>query len=103
MPQMPPTITAHDFRALHPKRAVDIACDGAGKGVEEGRPAATGLEFVRGSVKGRGAGGARVDPAGRHVFVVRAGVGRLGAFFAEDAELFWEKRKLAGGGKRMVI
>ncbi len=39
-------------------------------------------------VERRVASGAGVDARGGHVFVVGAGVGGFGAFFAEDAELF---------------
>jgi len=40
-----PAVGAHDLDALHPPRAVDVLLDGTGNGVEEGGPAATGLEL----------------------------------------------------------
>ena len=63
----------------------------AGDVVEVGGPAAAGFEFVGRFVEGCGTGGAGVDSGGGHVVVVGARVGGFGAFFAEDAELFWGK------------
>ena len=85
---MTTTITTHNLGALHAESPINVARDGAGEGVEKGRPAAAGLEFMRGAVERRGASGARIDSARRHMFVVGAGVGCLGAFLAEDAKLF---------------
>jgi hypothetical protein len=44
---------------------------------------------VGGFVEGSVAGGAGVDACGGHVLVIFAGEGSFGAFFAEDAELFY--------------
>lgn len=93
MAQMPPAVTANDLGARHAERAIHVARDGAREGIEEGGPATTGLELVRGFVKRSGAAGAGVDAAGRHVLVVDAGVGGFGAFFAEDSELLCGKRR----------
>ncbi len=61
------------------------------------RSAAAGLELVRGAVEGGVAGGAGVGAGRGGVLVVGARVGGLGAFFAEDAELF------CGGGRGSVL
>lgn len=87
--QMAAAVAAHDLGALHAERAVGVAGDGAGDGVEEGGPAAAGLELLVGGVEGRLAGGARVDALARVVLVVLAAEGRLGALLADDAELFY--------------
>jgi hypothetical protein len=87
---MPAAIAAHNFRALHAKRTVDIPRDGARERVEKRRPAAAGLELVGRFVERSGAAGAGVDAGGGHVFVIYASVGCFGPFLAEDAELFWE-------------
>lgn len=87
MPQMAAAIAAHDLRPLHPKRPVRVAGDGAGDGVEEGGPAAAGLEFLVGAVEGRLAGGAGVEALGGVVLVEFAGEGGFGAFLADDPEL----------------
>lgn len=88
MTQMSPAITAHNLRTLHTKRAIHIPRNGARESIEERGPATAGLELVRGFVDRGGAAGAGVDAGGWHVFVVDAGIGCFGAFFAEDAELF---------------
>lgn len=55
---------------------------------------------MRGLVERGGAAGARVDARRRRVFVVAAGEGGLGAFLAEDAELFfWWVLDMGGGYK----
>lgn len=61
--QVPAALGADDLRARHAERAVGVAGDGAGEGVEVGGPAAAGFELVRGAVERGGAGGAglRVD------------------------------------------
>jgi len=87
MPQMPTAITTHNLRPLHPKRAVRVPGHGARHGVEEGRPAAAGLELVARVVEGCLAACAGVDARCGGVLVVFAGVGRFGAFFADYAEL----------------
>lgn len=91
MSKMAPAIAAHDFRARHAQRAIHVPRDGARNGVEEGGPAAAGLEFVRGLVEGRGAAGTGVYPVRWHVFVVNAFKGRFGTFVAENAELFYTR------------
>ncbi len=88
MPQMPAALGARDLRARHAEGAVRVADDGAGDAVEIRGPAAAGLELVRGPVEGGVAAGAGVGAGRGGVLVVGAGVGGLGAFFAEDAELF---------------
>jgi len=62
---------------------------GSRNGVEEGRPAAAGLEFLVGFVERRIAGCAGVDAGGGEVLVEGAGEGGFGTFLADDAELFW--------------
>lgn len=47
------------------------------------------IEFRAGFVEGRLAGSAGVDAVGGIVFIVFSGAGTLGAFLAEDAELFY--------------
>lgn len=88
MPEMPPAVRAHNLRPLHPERAVRMPDHGARDGVEIRGPPAPGLELVGGAVERGGAGGAGVGAGGGGVFVVGAREGGLGAFFAEDAELF---------------
>lgn len=61
MSQMPSTITTHNLRPRHPKRAIRMPCHGARDRVEVSGPPAAGFEFVSGAVEGRGAGGAGVD------------------------------------------
>lgn len=87
MPQMAPAIRTHNLDPLHAKGAIGMSGDGAGDGVEEGGPAAAGLELVLGGVEGCVAAGAGVDAFGGHVFVVFADKGGFGALLAEDAEL----------------
>ena len=88
MTQMPPTITTHNLRPLHPKRPIHMPRHSSGDSVKESRPSAPGFEFLVSGVQGCGAGGASVDAGGGVVFVVVAGEGGFGAFLAEDAELF---------------
>lgn len=90
MAQMAPAITAHNLCALHAERAIHIPRDSAREGVEKGGPATAGFELVCGFVQWCSAGGAGVYTAGRRMFVVDAGVGSFGAFFAEDSKLFCE-------------
>lgn len=68
--------------------------------IEIRRPPAPALELVGRVVEGRVAGGAGVGAGAGHVFVVGAGVGRFGAFLAEDAELFCEGCLVDGVGDR---
>ena len=88
MAQMATTVAAHNLRARHAKGAVRMSRHRARDRVEVGRPAAAGFELMRCLVEGSGAGGARVDAARRHVFVVGARVGGFGALFAKNTELF---------------
>lgn len=85
--QMTATITADDLRPAHAERSVCVSGDGAGHSVEEGGPAAAGLEFVVGFVQSRAATGAVVDPRGWGMLVVFPSEGGFGAFLAEDTEL----------------
>lgn len=66
-----------------------MSTNGSWDRIEESWPAAAGLELVRGFVEGCVAAGAGIDAGGGRVLVVFAAVGGFGAFFAEDAELFW--------------
>ena len=87
MPKMPATVGADDLGALHAEGAVDAALDGAGHGVEEGRPPAPGLELRRGRVQRRRARRARVRPRRRVVLVVGARVRRFRARGPQHPEL----------------
>ena len=98
MPQMSSTPRTHNLRPFHPKSAIHIPLHGAGDAVEIRRPAAPGLELLVGGVERGVAGGAVVGACGRHVFVVGAGEGGFGAFFAEDAELSWGEDGAPFGG-----
>jgi hypothetical protein len=89
MPQMAPTVTAHDLRPLHAKGAVRMPRHGTRDAVKVRGPPATALELMVGLIERRLAGGARVDARVRVMLVEFVGEGRLGALFAEDAELFW--------------
>ena len=96
MSQMPSTITTHNLRAIHPKRAIRMPRHRPGDTIEVCGPAASGFEFVRCAVERGVAGGAAVGAGGGGVFVVGAGEGGFGAAGAEDAELFcWSGE---GGG-----
>ena len=53
---------------------------------------------MRGPVERRVAAGAGVDAGGGRVLVEGAGEGRLGALFAEDAELLCRVPCVKGGG-----
>ena len=64
----------------------------AGNGVVEGGPPAPALKLLLGGVEGCFAAGAGVDALLRGVLVVFAGEGGFGALFAEDAELFCNRR-----------
>jgi hypothetical protein len=88
MPQMPTALCAHNLRPRHAKRAIRVPHNRARHRIEERRPAAARLELVLCGVEGRVAGGAVVGAGGGRVFVVFAGAGGFGAFFADDAELF---------------
>lgn len=88
MAQMTPAVTTHNLRPLHPKRAIRMSSHGAGDRVKVRRPAAAGLEFMRGLVERGIAAGASEDALGGVLGVVFACVSGLCAFFAQDAELF---------------
>lgn len=87
MSQVSTTIRAQNLRPRHAERVVRVPRHRARNAVEVRGPAAAGLELVVRLVEGRLAGGAVVDAGAGHVLVVLAGVGRLGALFADDAEL----------------
>lgn len=87
MSQVSTASRAHNLRPSHAKRSIGVSCDSAGDVVEVCGPSTAGLELVVGFVEGCVAAGAGVDTFAGHVFVVGAGVGSFGAFFAEDAEL----------------
>lgn len=88
MAQMTPAVTTHNLRPLHPKRAIRMSGHRTGDGVKVCRPAAPGLEFMRGLVERGVAAGAGVDTLGREMGVIFARVRGLCAFFAQDAKLF---------------
>jgi len=88
MSQMPPTIRANNLRPRHSKSLIRMSCDRAWNAVEERRPAAARLEFVVGFVEGRVASDTVVGSLCGEVFVVFAGEGGFGSFFADHAELF---------------
>lgn len=87
MPQMPSTVITDNLRPHHPKRTILVPLHRAGDRVEVRRPAAPGLELVRGFVEGCVAAGAGVYALFWVVGVVFACVGWFGAFLAEDSEL----------------
>lgn len=88
MTQMTPAITTHNLRPLHPKRAIRMSGHRTRDRVKVRRPAAPGLEFMRGLVQRGVAAGAGEDALGWVLGVVFACVRGLCAFFAQDAELF---------------
>jgi len=94
MPQMSPTIAAHDLRPRHPEGAVRMPRHRPRDTVEIRRPATPAFELVRSFVERRIARGAGVHARGGHVLIVFAREGRLGAFLAEDAELFFVQNSL---------
>jgi len=87
MSQVASTVAANDLCPLHAESAVGVSGHGARNGVEEGRPSATGLELMLGSVDGRVATCASVCAGGRGVLVVLARERCFGAFLTEDSEL----------------
>jgi len=89
MSQVSATVGADDLRPGHPEGAVCMPRHGAGDVVVVGGPAAAGLEFVVRGVEWRVARSAGVDTGLGHVFVILAGEGSFGAFFADDAELLF--------------
>lgn len=90
MAQVAAAVRAYDFRPAHAERAVDPTLHGARDAVEVRGPAAARRELVFCRVQRRGAPGAGVGAGSRGVLVILAGVRRLGALLAEDAELFCE-------------
>lgn len=89
MAQMTATVATHDLGACHAKGAVCVSRHCTRNRVKIGRPAAAGFELVRGLVERSGTGGACVDAARRHMLIVGACVGGLGALIAKNPELFW--------------
>lgn len=85
---MPSTLATYNLRPCHPKSPIRMSRYGARDSIKVGGPATARLELVGGFVERGLAAGAGVDARGGHVFVVGAGVGGFGAFFAEDTELF---------------
>jgi hypothetical protein len=72
MSQVTSAVAAHDLRSLHAKCAVGVSGHGTWHGVEERRPAASGLELVLSSVDGRVAASASVGAGAGRVLVVLA-------------------------------
>jgi len=89
MSQMSSTVITHNLNPAHSPRIILVPAHSAWDGIEERWPATPRLELVRGFVERSGAASAGVDAGGRRVLVVFADIGRFGALFAEDAELFW--------------
>jgi hypothetical protein len=85
--EMATTVGADNLSALHAESSVSVSGNGTGDGIEESRPAAARLELVVGLVERSLAASTGVDALRRHVLVKVAAVGRLGALFAENAEL----------------
>ena len=85
--QVSPAVIAYDLGAHHAQSAVLMPSHGPRDAVEVGGPATPRLEFVVGLVERRAASSARVDAIFRVMLIVLAGVGRLGAFLAQDAEV----------------
>ena len=85
--EMTATVRADNLSALHTKSAVGVSGHSTRNGIEESRPAAARFELVVGLVERSFAASAGVYTLGGHVLVKVAAVGRLGALFAEDAEL----------------
>ena len=90
---MATTICANDFRSRHAKRSVGMPLHSTWNAVEIGRPTTAGFELVCGFVQRRIASSAGVDAGFGHVLVIFASEWRFGAFFADDAELFYVKYK----------
>lgn len=65
-----------------------MSCNGTRDAVEEGRPTASGLEFVRGFVEGCIAGDAVVRSACGSVLVVLTCERGFGSLLSDYAELF---------------
>lgn len=89
MAEVAAAVRTNDLSPLHAKAAVCMAGHGARDTVEVSGPAAARFEFVVRLVQRRIAAGASVDTGRGHVLVILASEGRLGAFFSEDAELFY--------------
>lgn len=58
---MPPTVTTHNLRPLHPKRTIREPLHSTRNRIEVCGPAAAGLELVVGFVEGRVAAGTGID------------------------------------------
>jgi hypothetical protein len=85
--EMTTTVGADDLSALHTESAVGVSGHSTRDGIEESGPSAARLELVIGLVERSIAAGTGVSTLRGHVLVKVAAVGRLGALFAEDAEL----------------
>lgn len=91
--QMSTAVAANNLRPLHAEHLVLMPRHSTRDGVEESRPAATGLEFVGCFVEGRLAAGAGVDAiagGGGVMLIVFADVRSLSSLFAEDTKLLCE-------------
>ena len=92
VPQMPAAVVAHNLGPHHAQTRIGPLSNSVREGVPEGGPPAPRVELVVGLVKRCFAASAGVDTLRRHVLVKVAAVGRLGALFAENAELLYTKR-----------
>jgi len=91
MPQVPATVRADDLSTLHTKCAVCMSRHSARNAVKVRWPAAARLKLVVGLVQRSLAAGAGVDAGCGRMLIVLACEGGFGAFFSEDAELFWAR------------
>ena len=89
MAQMSSTLGTYDFRPRHAECTVRVSRNRTWDGVEVRGPPAAALEFVVRGVERGVAGGAGVNTFGRCVLVIFAGKRGLGAFLADDTELFY--------------
>ena len=88
MPEMASAVRAHNLCTGHAEGRICVSGHSTGDRIEICWPSTATLKLVIGCVERRIAGGAGIDTGVGHVLVVLAGEGGLGAFFAEDAELF---------------
>lgn len=82
MAEMTPAIRTDNLGSLHTEGAIGVSGHGTRQAVEIRRPPTSRLELVVGLVQRGSTPGACVHAFGWLVLVVRAGEGRLGAFFA---------------------
>lgn len=87
MTQMTSAVTAHDFRAFHPKRSISVSRHRTGNRIEVGGPTTAGFELMRRLVQRRITAGAAVDTLGGIVRIIFAGARTFGALFTENSEL----------------